>query len=112
MNGYFETLKEDIRHDYLTRQPKRADVVKNAAAPGLVSILGGTYNRAIIIKDGDSITLQSYDTPVLNVNIKTGEIKKLWTGYTATTLKHINIFLAAYNGMQFNKAAWLAFKGV
>lgn len=109
---YFESLKTDYRHDYLTSNPKKGDVLKNARHAGNAFILGGSNNRALIITDGDRVYLQSYDTLILCINRVTGEINKLWYGYSVTTLKHVNAFMQSYNGQQFNKAAWLAFKGV
>ena len=111
MKNYFDSITSD-RNDYLIKQPKKADVINNAKIAGNVSILGGSNNRAVVIKDGNTVYLQSYDTIVLSVDILTGKIKKLWDGYTATTLKHVNAFLKGFNGQQFNKKAWENFTEV
>lgn len=109
MKNYFDSITSD-RNDYLIKQPKKADVLNNAKIAGNVSILGGSNNRAVVIKDGNTVYLQSYDTIVLSVDISTGTINKLWSGYTNTTLKHVNAFLKAYNGMTFSKKEWLTFR--
>ena len=111
MKNYFDSITSD-RNDYLIKQPKKADVLNNAKIAGNVSILGGSNNRAVVIKDGNTVYLQSYDTIVLSVDILTGTIKKLWDGYTATTLKHVNAFLKGFNGQQFNKKTWENFTEV
>lgn len=77
---------------------------------GRVVILPDSNNRAVTIDDGTKIYLQSYDTLILSVDTFTGEIKKMWDGYSVTTLKHINTFLAGF-GLKFNKKSWIDFKG-
>ena len=113
MNDYFESITSYyFGKGWLNTTPKKSAVVNNAKVAGNVSILGGSNNRAIIIKNGDTIYLQSYDTLILKADIRTGRVEKLWNDYSATTMKHINAFMSGFNGMTFNKAAWLAFKGV
>ena len=111
MKNYFDSITDDIS-GYLTETPRKNDVLNNAKIAGNVSILGGSNNRAVVIKDGNTVYLQSYDTIILSVNIATGKIKKLWDGYTATTLKHVNAFLKGFNGQQFNKKSWENFTEV
>lgn len=111
MKNYFDSITSD-QSDYLIKQPKKADVLNNAKIAGNVSILGGSNNRALVIKDGNTVYLQSYDTIILSVDISTGTIKKMWDGYTATTLKHVNAFLKGFNGLQFNKKSWENFTEV
>jgi len=114
MSDYFDSIMyyNMWGKGWLSRVPKKSEVLKNAKIAGNAFILGGSNNRALIIADGDNIYLQSYDTLMLRVNRATGEIEKLSDYYSATTIKHINAFMSAYNGQTFNKAAWLAFKGV
>lgn len=101
-NNYFETLKADPRHDFLTASPTKAGAIQNAARAGVVRILGGSYNRAITIETESEIFLQSYDTLILVKDKATGEVKKLWDGYSKTTLKHVNDFL----GTAYSKKEW------
>lgn len=49
--------------------------------------------KAIYQKQGNVITLYSYYTAVLSYNTKTKVLRRLWYGYSPTTLKHINLFL-------------------
>lgn len=111
MKNYFDSITDD-RSGYLTETPRKNDVLNNAKINGIVSILPDSNNRALIIKDGNTVYLQSYDTLILSVNIATGTIKKMWDGYTATTLKHVNAFLKGFNGQQFNKKTWEKFTEV
>lgn len=109
-NNYFESLQTNIYNDYLMEAPKKQAVIRNAKIDGRAVILPDSNNRAVTIDDGTKIYLQSYDTLILSVDTFTGEVKKLWDGYTVTTLKHINTFLAGF-GLNFNKKTWLNFKG-
>ena len=114
MSDYFDSIMYYNMWDkgWLSRAPKKSEVLKNAKIAGNAFILGGSNNRALISASGDNVYLQSYDTLMLRVNRVTGEIEKLSDYYSATTMKHINAFMSGFNGMTFNKAAWLAFKGV
>ena len=105
--AYFETLKQNYRNDYLTKQPHKQAVIKNALVDGIVTILPNSNNRAIIIRNSDGVYLQSYDTLILHVDNK-GKVHKLWNEYSKTTLNHINDFLRPM-GYSFNKKQWLDF---
>lgn len=50
------------------------------------------YGKAKIIVDGNTETLKSYNTLIAEKNIDTGEIKRLWCGWSATTGRHIRAF--------------------
>ena len=64
--------------------------------------------RAAALKyDTDAVLLKSYKTVVAAI-IGT-QFYKLWDGFSVTTLKHVNAFLSAYNGQQFNKRAWIEY---
>ena len=108
MNNYFENISG--ANGYLTETPTKRNVLQNAKIDGYTAILPNSNNRALTIAVDNEIYLQSYDTLILSVNTTTGDIKKLFSGYTATTLKHINEFLRGY-GLSFNKKSWLDFKG-
>lgn len=65
------------------------------------------YGKAkIIITDNSIIKLISYNTCVLEYNLKTGIIRKLWGGYSVTTMRHINAFLEMYHRYALNKQQW------
>jgi len=60
------------------------------------------YNKAVVqINDDGSETLYSYETPIIT-RTATGQLVKLWDGWTATTGRHI----AAFCGL--NKAGFAA----
>ena len=50
------------------------------------------YGKAKVTDLGDLILLQSYKTTVCA--IKDGRFIRIWNGYSATTMRHINEFIA------------------
>ena len=90
-----EDLKE-MRKDY-----KAIKAENNAFA------LNGFGSRALVIKAGDIVTLQSYYTEVCRYNLKTDTFEKLWSGFSVTTLKHINIFRAFLGMSTLSKREWI-----
>ena len=50
--------------------------------------------------------LYSYNTRIARINRK-GEFEKLWSGYSATTMKHIKAFCALYDVPCGGKSWWL-----
>ena len=109
-NAYFESLKSYQYNEYLMKNPTKKGCLENAKLAGRATILNNSNNRALIIDDGTTLFLQSYDTLILSVDTFTGEIKKLWDGYSVTTLKHVNEFLQGF-GLSFNKKSWQEFDG-
>ncbi len=50
------------------------------------------YGKAHVIEiDGETL-LQSYDTIVCKID-RDGHFRRLWSGYSMTTMRHINSFL-------------------
>lgn len=72
--------------------------------------LEGFGNRASVKEDGNRITLTSYYTEVCE--IASGEFRKTWDGFSATTLKHINIFCRYYGFPTFSKREWIELETV
>ena len=107
MKNYFEIIAN--YRGWLEKSPKKSEVIANAKKPGFASILPNTNNRALVIDTENIIYLQSYDTIVLTYDWKNHKIKKIWDGYSKTTLKHINIFLSNIGISSFNKKSWLNF---
>lgn len=74
----------------------------------------GANNRAYYRRNGNALELKSYDTVVFSYNVETGELSRRWGGYSATTLKHLQMFLDWLNGKSyrrnstFGKANWEA----
>lgn len=60
------------------------------------------YGKAVVMIDGTTETLLSYNTPIVRRDTTTGALTRLWCGWSATTGRHI----AAFCGM--NKAAFTA----
>ena len=63
------------------------------------------YGKAILTVYNGYRTLRSYDTPVAAIN-QNGKFIRLWQGYSATTMLHINAFRAQYNLKPIGKAEW------
>lgn len=63
------------------------------------------YRKAIVIecRNGKAY-LQSYDTIV--ALIEGNKLYRLWSGYSVTTMKHINDFARFYGLEPMNKSAW------
>lgn len=59
------------------------------------------YGKAVVmIEDNGTETLYSYGTPVIK-RLVSGELVKLWSGWSATTGRHIQAFCG------LNKAAYM-----
>lgn len=68
------------------------------------------YGKAKVIeKDNGETVLQSYNTEVCKI-ISGGEFVRLWSGYSVTTMKHINSFLQLVGIAGGGKAWWDAQK--
>lgn len=63
------------------------------------------YGKAKVIeRDNGDIELQSYDTIV--ARIRNGKFERLWSGYSATTMNHINSFIDTFGINGGGKAWW------
>lgn len=62
------------------------------------------YGKAKLVETDNELFLQSYDTLVCYRNEK-GEFKRLWDGYSPTTMRHVDSFLD-YCGMQGGGKKW------
>ena len=64
------------------------------------------YGKARVIeKDNGEIVLQSYDTEVCKIT-SGGEFVRLWSGYSVTTMRHVNSFLQLVGIAGGGKAWW------
>ena len=62
------------------------------------------YNKAVVTEhDNGDIELRSYNTTVCR--IRNGKFERLWDGYSATTMRHINAFVDFY-GIEGGGKAW------
>ena len=60
------------------------------------------YGKAVVVvEDNGTETLYSYGTPIVK-RLVSGELVKLWDGWTATTGRHIQAFCG------LNKAAYMS----
>lgn len=64
------------------------------------------YNKAKVIeKDNGETVLQSYNTEVCKIT-NNGEFVRLWSGYSATTMRHVNSFLRFFGIAGGGKTWW------
>jgi N12 class adenine-specific DNA methylase len=64
------------------------------------------YGKARVIeKDNGETVLLSYDTEVCKIT-KSGEVVRLWGGYSATTMRHVNSFLELFDIAGGGKSWW------
>ena len=65
------------------------------------------YGKAVVIeRDNGDIELRSYSTIV--ARIRNGKFERLWSGYSVTTMNHINSFLDTFGIAGGGKAWWIA----
>lgn len=68
------------------------------------------YGKAKVIeKDNGETVLQSYNTEVCKIT-GGGEFVRLWSGYSVTTMRHVNSFLQLVGIAGGGKAWWDAQK--
>ena len=63
------------------------------------------YKKAVVLEDNSRLTLRSYNTEVAEFDRTSGKFTRLWGGYSATTMRHINAF-ASYCGLRDGGKAW------
>lgn len=63
------------------------------------------YGKALVKMDDVGIHLYSYGTHVCSIVLENGEMfprpvfERYWSGYSATTMRHINAFVATFGGL-------------
>lgn len=68
------------------------------------------YGKAKVIEaDNGEMILQSYNTKVCKIT-SSGEFVRLWSGYSVTTMRHINSFLQLFDIAGGGKTWWDAQK--
>lgn len=65
------------------------------------------YGKAQVIRVNGWIYLRSYQTIVCGIS-PGGTFARFWYGYSATTMRHVNAFLAAYGLPGGGKSWWNA----
>lgn len=69
-------------------------------------VIEGCNNKAreVLFPDAEWV-LYSYDTPVAVLRVN-GEVRRLWDGHSATTMRHINRWLEGHAIPAISKAKW------
>ena len=65
------------------------------------------YGKAVVLEENGEKTLYSYGTRVCKLD-KSGHFRRLWGGYSATTMRHVNSFLVHYDQEGGGKNWWTA----
>lgn len=63
------------------------------------------YGKAKVIEMNGETLLQSYDTTVCKID-KSGEFVRMWEGYSATTMRHVNAFIKMFGISGGGKKWW------
>lgn len=86
--------------------------LKNRSIASGWNLIANSGNRAFYRYNDGKMQLKSYDTVVFEYDTATGEMSRKWGGYSATTLKHVQMFVDMINGKSyrrnttFGKANW------
>lgn len=73
--------------------------------PGVHDRAKSFYGKAKVIeKDGETVLL-SYDTEVCKITAS-GKFVRIWNGYSATTMRHINAFIDMFGISGGGKKWW------
>ena len=65
------------------------------------------YGKAVVIEqDNGDIELRSYNTIVCRIH--NGKFERLWSGYSVTTMNHVNSFIDTFGISGGGKAWWTA----
>ena len=65
------------------------------------------YGKAKVIEDGAEKSLKSYETSVCKID-ESGDFKRLWGGYSRTTINHVNDFRRLFGLPALSKKEWEA----
>lgn len=63
------------------------------------------YCKAVVKSVGNKVILQSYNTDVAEFDKDTHTLRRLWDGYSATSVRHINSF-THYCGLDVGGKKW------
>ena len=64
------------------------------------------YGKALERREGRAFALYSYGTRVCTLDDRTLKLTRLWDGYSATTMRHVNLFLSSHGLEPVRKPAW------
>lgn len=70
------------------------------------------YGKAHVVLDTEDNTayLFSYDTIVCTYNANSKVFRRIWNGYSATTMRHVNAFRDFYGMCPLSKSEWTRLK--
>lgn len=73
--------------------------------PGRYDHVKSFYGKAEVIENDGERFLRSYDTIVCKID-KKAKFVRMWGGYSATTMRHINAFIEMFGISGGGKAWW------
>lgn len=62
------------------------------------------YKKAYVLKDGENLYLQSYNTIVCG--LVEGKFVRYWDSYSTTTMNHVNDFRIQHGLVRLRKMDW------
>lgn len=85
----------------------RKDIRERVNGDECHTVVPNTNNKATYYLNEDAeFVLRSYYTDVCSLDSE-GNIKKLWEGYSVTTMNHINAFLKEFGEKPLSKHDWI-----
>lgn len=90
-------------YEALTTQDVRELKARSKAQGWQPLDVQGAYNRAYVRFRNGVWQLKSYDTIVFEYHPETGELVRTWGGYSATTLKHVQMFVCWLNRAEYRR---------
>jgi hypothetical protein len=64
------------------------------------------YGKTTVISDGRHYWLRSYNTIVMRYDSDSNTFHRLWWGWSATTARHVDAFLAYLRHHTISKSEW------
>lgn len=96
-------------YDYLNRAEEkelRRTVKANVKLNNEVYLSENSFRATIMYDYWKGAVLKSYNTEVCAIS-RDGRFYKIWDDYSATTLRHINMFREKYNLGKLSKREWV-----
>lgn len=102
-SGLFRIFHDEIKEE---AEEESNDTMKiYELTPGGYDCVKSFYGKAKVIeKDGETL-LQSYDTIICKID-KSSEFVRMWSGYSVTTMRHINAFIEMFGISGGGKKWW------
>jgi hypothetical protein len=102
-SGLFRIFHDEIKEE--SKEKGNDNMKVYELTPGGYDRAKSFYGKAKVIETDGETLLQSYDTTVCKID-KSGEFVRMWSGYSATTMRHINAFIEMFGISGGGKKWW------